>query len=76
MGIEKLLKPFEKVGVPAHIIAMMISIALRFIPTLIEETQRIMNAQASRGVDLENGSIKEKNHGYFVFNCSAICFCL
>lgn len=39
---------------------MMISIALRFIPTLIEETQRIMNAQASRGVDLENGSIKEK----------------
>lgn len=56
-----MLKPFEKVGVPAHIIAMMISIALRFIPTLIEETQRIMNAQASRGVDLENGSIKEKS---------------
>lgn len=60
LGIEKLLKPFEKVGMPAHIIAMMISIALRFIPTLIEETQRIMNAQASRGVDLENGSLKEK----------------
>lgn len=60
LGIEKLLKPFEKIGVSAHIIAMMISIALRFIPTLIEETQRIMNAQASRGVDLENGSIKEK----------------
>ncbi len=60
LGIEKLLKPFEKVGLPAHIIAMMISIALRFIPTLIEETQRIMNAQASRGVDLENGTIKEK----------------
>ena len=39
---------------------MMISIALRFIPTLIEETQRIMKAQASRGVDLENGTIKEK----------------
>lgn len=60
LGIEKLLKPFEKIGLPAHIIAMMISIALRFIPTLIEETQRIMNAQASRGVDLENGSLKEK----------------
>lgn len=60
LGIEKLLKPFEVIGVPAHIIAMMISIALRFIPTLIEETQRIMNAQASRGVDLENGSLKEK----------------
>ena len=53
LGIEKLLHPFEKIGLPAHIIAMMISIALRFIPTLIEETQRIMNAQASRGVDLE-----------------------
>lgn len=60
LGIEKLLKPFEKIGLPAHIIAMMISIALRFIPTLIEETQRIMNAQASRGVDFENGSLKEK----------------
>ena len=60
LGIEKLLHPFEKIGLPAHIIAMMISIALRFIPTLIEETQRIMNAQASRGVDLENGKITEK----------------
>lgn len=60
LGIEKLLKPFEVIGVPAHIIAMMISIALRFIPTLIEETQRIMNAQASRGVDLEYGTLKEK----------------
>lgn len=60
LGIEKLLKPFDKIGLPSHIIAMMISIALRFIPTLIEETQRIMNAQASRGVDMENGTIKEK----------------
>lgn len=60
LGIEKLLHPFEKIGLPAHIIAMMISIAFRFIPTLIEETQRIMNAQASRGVDLENGTMKEK----------------
>lgn len=60
LGIEKLLKPFEKIGLPAHIIAMMISIALRFIPTLIEETNRIMNAQASRGVDLESGTLKEK----------------
>ena len=50
LGIEKLLKPFEKVGVPAHIIAMMISIALRFIPTLIEETSSkvgIMDLRAS-----------------------------
>lgn len=60
LGIEDLLKPFKKIGVPAHIIAMMISIALRFIPTLIEEAQRIMKAQASRGVDLENGKFREK----------------
>ena len=60
LGIEDLLTPFKRIGVPAHIIAMMISIALRFIPTLIEETQRIMKAQASRGVDLENGKFKEK----------------
>ena len=60
LGIEDLLKPFKVVHVPAHEIAMMISIALRFIPTLIEETQRIMKAQASRGVDMENGTLMEK----------------
>lgn len=60
LGIEDLLKPFKKIGVPAHEIAMMISIALRFIPTLIEETERIMKAQASRGVDLQEGKLKEK----------------
>lgn len=56
-GIEKLLKPFEKIGVPAHEIAMMMSIALRFIPTLLEEAQRIMKAQSSRGADFDTGSI-------------------
>lgn len=56
-GIEKLLKPFEKIGVPAHEIAMMMSIALRFIPTLLEETERIMKAQASRGADFDTGNI-------------------
>lgn len=60
LGIEDLLKPFKVIGVPAHEIAMMISIALRFIPTLIEETQRIMKAQASRGVDMEDGKLVEK----------------
>ena len=60
LGIEDLLKPFQVIHVPAHEIAMMISIALRFIPTLIEETQRIMKAQASRGVDMEEGSLMEK----------------
>ena len=60
LGIEDLLKPFKVIGVPAHDIAMMISRAVRCIPTLIEETQRIMKAQASRGVDMENGKLMEK----------------
>lgn len=60
LGIEYLLNPFKKIGVPAHEIAMMISIALRFIPTIIEETMRIMNSQKSRGVDFEEGKLKEK----------------
>lgn len=60
LGIEWLLKPFEILHLPTHEIAMMVSIALRFIPTIIEETMRIMNAQKSRGVDFENGSISAK----------------
>ena len=60
LAIEDLLSPFKRFGFPAHEIAMMISIALRFIPTLIDETNRIMKAQASRGVDLKEGSFKEK----------------
>lgn len=59
-GIEHLLSPFQKIGFPTHEIAMMISIALRFIPTLLEETQRIMKAQASRGVEFSEGTFKEK----------------
>lgn len=60
LGIEDLLKPFARFKVPSHEIAMLISIALRFIPDLIEETQRIMKAQTSRGVDLKEGKLKEK----------------
>ena len=60
LGIEELLTPFARIGVPAHEIAMMISIALRFIPTLIEETERIIKAQSSRGVDFEHGKLMEK----------------
>ena len=60
LGIEWLLKPFELVKLPTHEIAMMVSIALRFIPTIIEETERIMNAQKSRGVDFENGTLSKK----------------
>ncbi|WP_050635917.1 energy-coupling factor transporter transmembrane component T family protein [Candidatus Stoquefichus sp. SB1] len=60
LGIEHLLSPFKKLGFPTHEVAMMISIALRFIPTLLEETQRIMKAQASRGVEFSEGSLKDK----------------
>lgn len=60
VAIEDLLSPFKVFKVPAHEIAMIISIALRFIPTLLDEATRIMKAQASRGVDFDEGSIKEK----------------
>ena len=56
-GIESLLKPFERVGLPAHDLAMMMTIALRFIPTLLEETDKIMKAQQARGADFETGNI-------------------
>ena len=56
-GIERLLKPFKKVGLPAHELAMMMTIALRFIPTLLEETDRIMKAQMARGADFTSGNI-------------------
>lgn len=56
-GIEKLLSPFSKLGLPAHELAMMMTIALRFIPTLLEETDKIMKAQMARGADFESGNI-------------------
>lgn len=56
-GMENLLSPFKKIGVPAHELSMMMSIALRFIPTLMEETDKIMKAQAARGANFENGSL-------------------
>ncbi len=59
-GIEKLLYPLNKIKVPVHEIAMMMSIALRFIPILIEETDKIMKAQIARGADLESGNIIQK----------------
>ena len=56
-GLESLFKPLAKLGFPAHELAMMMSIALRFIPTLIEETDKIMNAQKARGADFETGNL-------------------
>ena len=59
-GLEALLGPLKKVGVPVHELSMMMCIALRFIPTLIEETDKIMCAQKARGADFENGSLMER----------------
>jgi energy-coupling factor transport system permease protein len=59
-GIERLLSPFRKFGVPAHELAMMMTIALRFIPTLLEETDKIMKAQMARGADFESGNIVKR----------------
>ena len=59
-GIERLLNPWKRFGVPAHELAMMMTIALRFIPTLLEETDRIMKAQESRGADFTTGSLLKR----------------
>jgi energy-coupling factor transport system permease protein len=59
-GIESLLKPFRRFGVPAHELAMMMTIALRFIPTLLEEAEKIMKAQMARGADFESGHLMQR----------------
>ena len=56
-GLEKLFSPFARFGFPAHDLAMMMTIALRFIPTLLDETDRIMKAQLARGADLDRGGL-------------------
>src|SRR5436309_344541 len=56
-GIERILRPFRRLGVPAHELAMMMTIALRFIPTLLEETEKIMKAQMARGAEFERGNV-------------------
>ena len=59
-GMESLMKPLQKIKVPVHEIAMMMSIALRFIPILLEETDKIMKAQIARGADFESGNVIKK----------------
>ncbi|MBQ2936312.1 MAG: energy-coupling factor transporter transmembrane protein EcfT [Lachnospiraceae bacterium] len=59
-GLEKLLNPLKKLKVPVHEISMMMSIALRFIPILLEETDKIMKAQIARGADFESGNLIKK----------------
>lgn len=56
-GIEHLFRPFAKIGMPVHELALMLSIALRYVPTLMDEAQTIMNAQRSRGVDFDEGNL-------------------
>lgn len=59
-GLEKALAPMNKIHVPVHEIAMMMSIALRFIPILVEETDKIMRAQMARGADFETGGVIQR----------------
>ena len=59
-GLESLMNPLKKIHVPVHELAMMMSIALRFIPTLIEETDKIMSAQRARGADFESGNLIQR----------------
>ena len=59
-GLESLLGPLKAIKVPVHELAMMMSIALRFIPTLIEETDKIMSAQRARGADFDSGNLIQK----------------
>lgn len=59
-GLESLLSPLSVLHIPVHIFSMMMSIALRFIPTLVEETEKIMNAQKSRGADFSSGSLVKR----------------
>ncbi len=59
-GLESLMGPLKKIHVPVHELSMMMSIALRFIPTLIEETDKIMSAQRARGADFDSGSLVQK----------------
>lgn len=62
-ALENLLGPLRKIGFPAHEMAMMMSIALRFVPTLLEETDKIMKAQSSRGADYDTGGLITKARG-------------
>lgn len=59
-GLERLLRPGQRIGLPAHELAMMMTIALRFIPTLIEEADKIMRAQMARGADFDTGGFLQR----------------
>ena len=59
-GLERILRPWQRLGLPAHELAMMMTIALRFIPTLIDEADKIMRAQKARGADFDSGGLVQR----------------
>ncbi|MDQ0300867.1 energy-coupling factor transport system permease protein [Salibacterium salarium] len=63
-ALEQLFTPFKRIGIPAHEIALMMSIAIRFIPTLLQETEKIVKAQSARGADFTRGSFKERSQAF------------
>lgn len=66
-AVESLLKPLTRFKVPAHEIGLMLSLSLRFVPTLMDDTTRIMNAQRARGVDFGEGNLIQKLNPLFLF---------
>lgn len=72
-AVEALLAPLKRVKVPVHEIGLMLSMSLRFVPTLMDDTTRIMNAQKARGVDFGEGSIVQKGEGYDSHFDSSFC---
>jgi energy-coupling factor transport system permease protein len=72
-GLEMLLNPLKKIKVPVHEMAMMMSMALRFIPTLTEETDKIMSAQKASGADFETGSIMQRARLCCPYWCRSSC---
>ena len=74
-GMEKLLNPLNKLHLPVHEVAMIMSIALRFIPILLEETDKIMKAQIARGADFESGNIIQRAKAMIPDSCTVVCFC-
>ena len=75
-GLERLLGGMKKLHVPVHELSMMMSIALRFIPTLIEETDKIMSAQKARGADFESGNLIQPGQGHDSHSGPAVHQCL
>jgi len=73
-AIERLMKPLAKLHFPVHEIAMMMSLALRFVPTLLEETDKITQAQKARGADMESGNIIQRVKAFIPILYSAFCF--